>query len=275
MNSKLKNLLVRTASGAIFVTLVVSSFFLPIVFQYVLFSFFAVVGTWEYLTIVAKDGSNPQKYLSMIAAFLIVSASYHLHWNISPLFFCILLSIDLILIPIFELFKKSEKPFSNLAHSFLPLVWVAFPFYLSGSLFIDQSYVLALLILIWASDTFAYCGGSLLGKHKLFERISPKKTWEGSIIGGICTLALSIAFAFIPYFGNSSILFWMGLALIAVVFGTLGDLIESMFKRSYQVKDSGKIMPGHGGILDRFDSFIFAIPVAVLYIFLIDLCIGI
>lgn len=271
-------MIVRSASGAVFVALVVSSFFLPGIFQYVLFLFFTLVGTWEYLSIVEKGGNRPQKCLSMTAAALIISIGYlkHLYCiiNISWIIFVVtfvLLVFILVLIPIFELFRKHESPFTNIAHSYMPLVWVAFPFFLAGILYVEKTNVLALLILIWASDTFAYCGGSLLGKHKLFERISPKKTWEGSIIGAVLTISLAVVFAYIPYFNNPNIPFWIGLAIIAIVFGTLGDLIESMFKRSYQVKDSGKIMPGHGGILDRFDSFIFAMPIAILYFFFSNL----
>ena len=134
--------------------------------------------------------------------------------------------------------------------------------------------VLALFILIWCSDTFAYCGGSLFGKHKMFERISPKKTWEGFAIGGLFTCAAAAGLSFIPYFSDAllygastttNVLAWVFFGLIVFVMGTLGDLIESMFKRAYGVKDSGNIMPGHGGMLDRFDSFLFAMPFCLIY----------
>jgi phosphatidate cytidylyltransferase len=138
---------------------------------------------------------------------------------------------------------------------------------------------LSVFIFLWVSDTGAYCCGSLLGKHKLFPRISPGKSWEGSIGGGIFVL---IAATIIWYFvGNneestiftlhSSLPFWLGLGLVVCVFGTWGDLVESLFKRTIGIKDSGNILPGHGGMLDRFDSSLMAFPAAVIYVFTVTL----
>lgn len=121
---------------------------------------------------------------------------------------------------------------------------------------------------IWLSDTGAYCVGSLIGKHRLFERISPKKSWEGSIGGGIVSLAS--AFVFAQYFFFLNVWQWMGLALVVVIFGTWGDLTESLLKRQLGIKDSGNILPGHGGMLDRFDSALMAIPAVVVYLMLLS-----
>ena len=126
--------------------------------------------------------------------------------------------------------------------------------------------VLAFLILIWASDTFAYLGGSLFGKHKLAPSISPGKTWEGFLISCVLTAALAVGISYIPYFKAMVFTFtvwhWIVMALLVEVFGLMGDLIESLFKRKAGVKDSGKIIPGHGGVLDRVDSILFAaVPV--------------
>ena len=124
---------------------------------------------------------------------------------------------------------------------------------------------LSVFIFIWANDTGAYCVGSIIGKHRLFERISPKKSWEGSIGGGILVIAISLIFA--HYFTFISPIKWVGLALTVVIFGTWGDLVESLFKRQLGIKDSGHILPGHGGMLDRFDSAILAIPATVVYLY--------
>lgn len=135
----------------------------------------------------------------------------------------------------------------------------------------DTLLPLSIFIFLWLNDTGAYCSGSLFGKHKLFPRISPGKTWEGSIGGGILVL---IAAGIIGYFANKgnsqyglNIAQWMGLGLVVVFFGTWGDLVESLFKRTLAIKDSGNILPGHGGILDRFDSSFMAIPAAVIYLY--------
>ena len=149
-----------------------------------------------------------------------------------------------------ELYLKKESPVLNWAFSMLSQLYIALPF---------------AFVFIWLSDTGAYCVGSLIGKHRLFERISPKKSWEGSVGGGIVSIASSFAFA--HFFPIMSVAEWAGLALVVVVFGTWGDLTESLLKRQLHIKDSGSILPGHGGMLDRFDSALMAIPAAVVYLY--------
>lgn len=168
-----------------------------------------------------------------------------------------------------ELFLQGDRPFQNIGYFLTGLLYIGIPFtlltYLSlpnGEYFTPAEYnpwrVFSLLLLIWANDTFAYLIGSRFGRYKLMERISPKKTWEGFIGGGV--------FALLAAWGLSQVLDafttgqWLALAGVAVVFGTLGDLVESMLKRSLGIKDSGNLLPGHGGLLDRFDAFVFAIP---------------
>lgn len=134
---------------------------------------------------------------------------------------------------------------------------------------------LCVFIFLWANDTGAYCSGSLFGKHKLFPRVSPGKSWEGSIGGAIIVLLVAWLIGYLDaQNGNESgltILQWMGLGLVVVVFGTWGDLVESLFKRTLGVKDSGNILPGHGGMLDRFDSSLMAMPAAVIYLYSLTL----
>ena len=128
---------------------------------------------------------------------------------------------------------------------------------------------LSIFVFIWLSDTGAYCVGSLIGKHRLFERISPKKSWEGSIGGAGFSIASSFVFAhFFPFI---SMWQWAGLAVVVVIFGTWGDLTESLMKRQLGIKDSGNILPGHGGMLDRFDSALMAIPAAVFYLYILSM----
>jgi len=167
---------------------------------------------------------------------------------------------------VFELFSNSRSPFQNVATYVLGIFYISFPTVLLFSLATQDavSYqphrVFGILWLIWTNDTMAYLIGSRIGRTKLFERISPKKTWEGAIGGGLCTVVM--AWLISLYFNDFSQAQWLALGGVVAVFGNLGDLVESMLKRSVNVKDSGTLLPGHGGLLDRFDSFIFVLPFA-------------
>ncbi len=171
-----------------------------------------------------------------------------------------------------ELYSKKENPVQSLAYSVLGQLYIVLPFSLTNYIAFNYSpdntyhyaFLLALFVMIWVNDSFAYVFGVTLGKHRLFERISPKKSWEGFIGGAACTLLSSLVFA--HFFKELSMPEWIGFAAVTVIFGTFGDLIESLIKRTLKIKDSGNILPGHGGILDRFDSMIFAIPALVVYI---------
>lgn len=206
-------------------------------------------------------------------------------FNIINIPTAILTAITCVLFMIFmliELFSENEQPISRVAYTITGILYVSVPFGLltlipweitnsnndlSVSVY-QFEIIYAILFLIWANDVGAYFIGKFFGKHKLFERISPKKTWEGSIGG----LVLSILFTFFLYevFGIYSIPEWIGLCIIVVITGSLGDLVESMIKRTLQVKDSGTILPGHGGLLDRFDALIFAIPFVFVYLTIIN-----
>jgi len=173
---------------------------------------------------------------------------------------------------IFELYQKTKSPFENIGKTLLGIFYIAFPLsLLMVALFKNGNYrpnlLMGIFLLIWSNDTFAYLVGSQIGKNKLFPRISPGKTWEGTIGGGICTLI--VAFLLSLIFRDIRLVDWMAIGLIAAVFGTIGDLVESMLKRSKNVKDSGNFMPGHGGALDRFDAFIFVLPFIGIYLILL------
>lgn len=181
----------------------------------------------------------------------------------------ILFSPAVFTIFIYELYSHSKEPFANIAFMILGLFYIGVPFALVNFIAFDGAefqarIVLGLLVLTWVNDTGAYLTGSAMGKTPLFPRISPNKTWEGSIGGVIITLLfgylLSLVFSEIPAVQ------WLGLAIIVSIFGGLGDLVESMLKRSVGRKDSGNLLPGHGGLLDRFDAFIFVVPFAAAYL---------
>ena len=179
-----------------------------------------------------------------------------------------------------ELYLKRKDPVGNWAYTVLSQVYVAMPFSLlcmlafrvdpaASSVVYEPLLPLSVFVFLWLSDTGAYCVGSLLGRHRLFERISPKKSWEGSIGGAVFAVAASLVFArFCPFMSWGQ---WVGLSVVVVVFGTWGDLTESLLKRHYGIKDSGNILPGHGGMLDRFDSSLMAIPAAAVYLLAFDL----
>ena len=169
-----------------------------------------------------------------------------------------------------KLYKKTErKPFTNIAFTFLGIFYVAVPFALMNiAAFHEGEYnfeiIFGCLFILWASDTGAYFAGTFFGKRKLFERISPKKSWEGFFGGAF--LALVFAYGLSRFFETFTLTEWLIIALIIIVGGTFGDLVESLFKRSMEIKDSGSSLPGHGGFLDRFDGLLISAPFIVAYI---------
>ncbi|MDL2296356.1 phosphatidate cytidylyltransferase [Bacteroidales bacterium OttesenSCG-928-B11] len=268
----MRNLITRAITGIIFISLIISSFFLPWYVFAVIFLFFTIVAIYEYTHIARQSGSSPQFASTMTLAVTIFVAAQITHTL--PIFSAVLLLLSAILflvVFIVELYRKKEKPLLNIATTLLPLAWIVTPFALSGLWAFrlgSANTVLAIFIFIWLYDTLAYCTGSLFGKHRLFERISPKKSWEGFILSLILTTVIAAFFVKIPYFATAlpnTSLAWIGFALTIIISSTFGDLVESLFKRSANVKDSGTIFPGHGGILDRFDSFFFALPAGFVY----------
>ncbi|MGZ8557484.1 MAG: phosphatidate cytidylyltransferase [Chitinophagaceae bacterium] len=173
-----------------------------------------------------------------------------------------------------ELYLKAQNPFHNLAFIFFGIIFITIPlcfftwiaFLPSGMVNYHPALVLGYFFILWASDTGAYFVGKYFGKRRLFKRISPNKTWEGSL-GGLIS-ALSVAYVISLFFSTLASTHWMVIALIIVVAGTFGDLIKSLMKRSLNLKDSGNILPGHGGILDRFDSLLGSAPFVFCYLYL-------
>jgi phosphatidate cytidylyltransferase len=267
-----KSFFIRTLSGLSYALLVIGSILWgPFAFAFLMFGFL-MLALKEYKPLIDKTGtdvSNAGLYLSAGATYLL-GIAYILEFL--PLSYLSLLFPIVIFSFIIELFRKKENPFGNIAGIFLSLFFIAIPLVLMNLLFYPDlnlslpkvDLLLGFFLLIWLNDTFAYLTGSLIGKHLLFKRLSPKKTWEGIIGGGIFSLGGAWLLSY--FYPSINQIEWIGFVLVIIIFGTFGDLIESMFKRSINVKDSGNIMPGHGGLLDRLDSLLISAPVLFAYL---------
>ncbi|MDQ7947251.1 MAG: phosphatidate cytidylyltransferase [Pedobacter sp.] len=234
----------------------------------------SVAALFEFYKLIKIGGIRPHRNMAMIVATIafLIMAAYHF-FQFGPKY--LLLIIPLIFaIFIFELYKKEKIPFANIAYTFVGFVYVTIPFCFFYSLgflsdFNQYSFHLPLsfLMLLWANDTGAYLFGMNFGKHRLFERHSPKKSWEGFFGGMLTSVLVSYLVSF--QFTELSPAVWGGMAILIACFGTLGDLVESMLKRSLNAKDSGSILPGHGGLLDRFDGLLISAPIVFVYLYLI------
>ena len=226
---------------------------------------------WEFYKLFESDKIIPHKIFAIILSSLFFIYIFLSAQKILSVKLIFIFPALLFLIFIFEIFKKSN-PFQNISYTLLGIFYIAIPFSLLNFLVFPSltnntftfKLIFGLFFLIWAYDVWAFFIGSWLGKHLFFKRISPKKTWEGTIGGFVITLLTSIGIFYI--LNIFKIYDWLILATIISFGAIFGDLIESMFKRSSNIKDSGKIMPGHGGILDRFDSSLIAIPFIIVYL---------
>lgn len=267
----------RTLTGIVFVFAVIGSLlFDDIVFAGV-FAVFTVVGMWEFYAMSARKNifalAVPGIMAGILIFFITLIHNAHLIAGFDPWKYYAFVFLCILIFFITELFRKSEKLVENISVCITGILYVAVPFSILISLpvlFKDeknssgQIILIAFFLLMWMYDIFAYLIGMWLGKHKLFERISPKKSWEGFAGGVIFCILSSVALSY--YFNVLTMIQWIIMAILIVVFGTFGDLVESMFKRWAGVKDSGKIFPGHGGVLDRFDAVLLAIPFVYFYL---------
>lgn len=271
----MKNLITRTLTGAIFVAVIVGGiYFSPYTFLLV-FSLVVGLSLWEFYGLLKiYEQSLVKRLISSIGGVYLFIASFGYAHELTDgkVFLPYLLFI--LYLFIVELYNKKSNPVNNWAFAFLGQVYCAASFSLlnfissvpdaPGEVLYNPTLVLALFVFVWLNDTGAYLVGSTFGKHRLFERISPKKSWEGFIGGLIVALASSQLFAY--YLPDIGWYHWLGLSATVILFATWGDLTESLLKRTIGVKDSGNLLPGHGGMLDRFDSVMMAIPAMYVYL---------
>lgn len=271
----MKNLIIRALTGIIFVVVLISAICIHPIFFLILFCIITGLTLWEFGGLVKHyENANLQRTVNVLGGVYLFIATF-VHANgltDGKIFLPYLLFIMLTMIA--ELYYKAPNPINNWAFTLFAQIYCAGSFSMlnfigaepgtPGVMSYTPLFIMAIFIFVWLDDTGAYLVGSLIGKHKLFERISPKKSWEGFFGGLILALASSQAFAwFAPEINRMN---WLGLAATVVLFGTWGDLIESLLKRTLGVKDSGNVLPGHGGMLDRFDSVMLAVPASYIYI---------
>ena len=282
----MNNFIVRTITGVLFVAVLVCSFLRPQA-MVLLFALITGLTIWEFTGLVnEREHVTVNRLISTVAGvyFFFAVAGFSSELTPSAVFIPYLVSIIYMMVA--ELYLKNDDPIQSWAYTMMAQIYIALPFSLLNTLafhLAPQGYVaydailpLSVFVFLWMNDTGAYLCGSLLGKHKLFPRISPGKSWEGSIGGGILVIAVAVLVWYLAdqYQLNQlglTAVEWAGLGLTVVIFGTWGDLVESLFKRTLGIKDSGNILPGHGGMLDRFDSSLLAIPAAVVYLYTIML----
>ena len=271
----MKNLIIRALTGIIFVVVLISAIYIHPIFFLILFCIITGLTLWEFGGLVKHyENANLQRTVNVLGGVYLFIATFVYANGLTDgkIFLPYLLFIMLTMIA--ELYYKAPNPINNWAFTLFAQVYCAGSFSILNSIGAEPGtpgvmsytplFIMAIFIFVWLDDTGAYLVGSLIGKHKLFERISPKKSWEGFFGGLILSLASSQAFAwFAPEINRMN---WLGLAATVVLFGTWGDLIESLLKRTLGVKDSGNVLPGHGGMLDRFDSVMLAVPASYIYI---------
>ncbi len=284
----MKNFLIRAITGILFVAIVVTCFLDPRA-MVLLFALVTGLTVWEFTGLVnERENVLVNRFICTVAGVYFFFAVAYFCSDVyggsakSMVFIPYLVTIVYLLVA--ELYGKQPDPINNWAYTMLSQMYIALPFSLinvlaftatpDGRIMFNTILPLSVFVFLWVNDTGAYCVGSLLGRHKLFPRISPGKSWEGSIGGGLLVVALAWVYGW--YESSQGMGFlnewqWAGLGLVVVIFGTWGDLVESLFKRTLGIKDSGNILPGHGGMLDRFDSSLLAIPAAVVYLYTLTL----
>lgn len=284
----MKNLITRTITGIAFVAIMIVGICYRGDVMVGLFAFITGMTIWEFSGLVnATEDVDINRFITTAAGvyFFLAMAGFCSGLMPSAVFIPYLVTIVYLFIS--ELYLKKKNPLHNWAYTMFSQMYIALPlaminllgFHGDGTMTPTYDWLLPMSIFafLWINDTGAYCSGSLFGRHKLFPRVSPGKSWEGSIGGGLLVLAAAAAVGYLNLHDSMehvtalTIPQWMGLGLVVVVFGTWGDLVESLFKRTIGVKDSGNILPGHGGMLDRFDSSLMAMPAAVIYLYTISL----
>lgn len=279
----MKNLLTRALTGILFITVLIGAIVWNKYSVAILFGIIAILGLNEFFQLMEKAGFKPKKRYAILAGAMIYGIIVMYSFNVFNFGYLLFIYPLLIFLVVLELFRKSESPVTNFAFSIVGILYVVIPFSILNFFAYSDKYtatmggetkhynyilLLAFFIIQWANDTGAYVFGSMLGKNKLLERISPNKTIEGAIGGILMGVTAGIIFSLVT---KSPFFHWVAVAFIITIFGTLGDLTESQIKRSCGVKDSGKLLPGHGGVLDRFDGVLFSAPFVLAYLQMFNL----
>lgn len=281
----MKNFIIRAITGIFFVAAIVVSFINPLAMTF-LFAIVTGLTIWEFTGLVnERDGVDTNRLICTVAGVYFFIAMIGFCSELTPSTVFIPYLITVVYLMITELYAKNPDPIHTWAYTMMSQMYIALPFSMLGVLAFRGSHEgvvyswvapLSVFVFLWINDTGAYLCGSLLGKHKLFPRISPGKSWEGSIGGFVFVSAIAVLIWHLAEsYGYNDLSLnayeWVGLGLVVAVFGTWGDLVESLFKRTIGIKDSGNILPGHGGMLDRFDSSLMAMPAAVVYLYTLTL----
>ncbi len=258
----------RTVWGLLFVTALAGAILLGSYTFAVLFLILSGFVLREFYSLCREAGFSPQVYPGLFAGLVIFVLSFFVAQHTISFRSYNYLLLLIYAIPVYEIFRKKKNPLANIALTGFGLIYVSIPFSLlnflafpdsDGSVSYNYALLISLFVFVWAADSGAYIFGVRFGRRRLIERISPKKSWEG-LFGGVVT-AIAAGWILSLVFPQYSFEMMGLLAVVVVISGTLGDLVESMIKRSIGVKDSGRFMPGHGGLLDRFDSILLASPV--------------
>lgn len=278
MNETMKNLVVRTLSGLVLAAVVLGAIVWSQWSFGALLAVLLVGGMYEFYTLAGKQGNAPQRVVGLVAGIVLfalnlafVSDDIREILGVARQAFGCGLAFLLLLLPamfICELYRRQGNPAADIGTTLMGVVYVALPFSVMcyipmiGSDVWNPWVMLFYIFIIWCNDVFAYLVGMSVGRHRLFERLSPKKSWEGFFGGVAGAVVMGLVAARVLDGGYVA---WAGLALVAAVSGVLGDLVESMFKRAAGVKDSGRLIPGHGGVLDRFDAMLLSAPFVFVY----------
>ena len=285
MSDKLRNFIVRTLSGAVLLLVILGAMLIGYYGYLALLLLITIGGVWEFYNLSKAKAYEPQRGCGLLISLFVYITGASIGFNlinatndgleISIFSLC---GVILLVSTVFfvEVFRNRTTPMVNVATTLAGPIYVAVPMALMAVVPLMLAndgewkalYFLFYLFLVWGNDVFAYLAGVTMGRHKMCERLSPKKSWEGFVGGVLGSLAVGTLAA---YIFDESYGLWLGLALVVSLTSVVGDLVESMFKRDAGVKDSGNILPGHGGILDRFDAFILAAPFAFIYMIIVNI----
>ncbi len=277
MNPTVNNILIRTLSGIVLLGVVLGTVLFSIGSFGVLLSIIGGGSLWEFYRIAEKTGLAPQRILGMTTGIALIAISVMVAAKTIPGVALLPFFLLMAIVCIAELYRKKKNPLGNIAATWGGILYAAVPLALLPFIGIQDNegiviyrpwVILSYIFIVWSNDIGAFLTGSAWGRHRLFERISPKKSWEGFVGGVVMAIGVGLLAGWLQ---ESSLLRWGGLGAVVAVSGVWGDLVESMFKRSVGIKDSGRMMPGHGGFLDRFDAMLLSAPFVFVYFIIFTL----